>query len=86
LVYLLLLLFVGVLLTMMKLVGVKSISLNEFAIQPPFPSPIPSARQSLAAAEVNQPTHIISGQEECYISDSITGYVDFYDSALREKI
>jgi uncharacterized protein YggE len=47
----------------MKLVGVKSISLNEFTIQPPFPSPIPSARQSLAA-EVNQPTPIISGQEE----------------------
>ena len=47
----------------MKLVGVKSISLNEFTIQPPFPSPIPSARKSLAA-EVNQPTPIISGQEE----------------------
>jgi uncharacterized protein len=48
----------------MKLVGVKSISLNEFAIQPPFPSPNLSARQSLAAAEANQPTPIISGQEE----------------------
>jgi uncharacterized protein len=48
----------------MKVVGVRSINLNEFAIQPPFPpSPIPLAKQSLAAAEA-RPTPIISGQQE----------------------
>jgi uncharacterized protein len=48
----------------MKVAGVRSINLNEFAIQPPFPpSPIPLAKQSLAAAEA-RPTPIISGQQE----------------------
>src|ERR671930_1535298 len=37
----------------MKVAGVRSINLNEFAIPPPFPPPppIPLAKQSLAAAE-----------------------------------
>jgi uncharacterized protein len=48
----------------MKIVGVKSINLNDFATQPPFPSPIRSARQSLAAAAEARPTPIISGQED----------------------
>ena len=48
----------------MKVAGVRSINLNEFAIQPPFPPPpIPLAKQSLAAAEA-RPTPIISGQQE----------------------
>ena len=46
----------------MKVVGVRSINLNEFAIQPPFPPPIPLAKQSLAAEA--RPTPIISGQQE----------------------
>lgn len=46
----------------MKVVGLRSINLNEFAIQPPFPPPIPLAKQSLAAEA--RPTPIISGQEE----------------------
>ena len=46
----------------MKVVGIRSISLNELAIQPP-PSPIPLAKQSLAATEA-RPTPIMSGQEE----------------------
>jgi uncharacterized protein len=46
----------------MKVVGVRSINLNEFAIQPPFPPPITLAKQSLAAEA--RPTPIISGQEE----------------------
>ena len=45
-----------------KVVGIRSISLNELAIQPP-PSPIPLAKQSLAATEA-RPTPIMSGQEE----------------------
>jgi uncharacterized protein YggE len=45
-----------------KVVGIRSISLNELTIQPP-PSPIPLAKQSLAAAEA-RPTPIMSGQEE----------------------
>ena len=48
----------------MKVAGVRSINLNEFAIQPPFPPPpIPLAKESLAAAEA-RPTPIISGQQE----------------------
>jgi uncharacterized protein YggE len=48
----------------MKVAGVRSINLNEFAIQPPFPPPpIPLAKQSLAVAEA-RPTPIISGQQE----------------------
>jgi uncharacterized protein YggE len=48
----------------MKVAGIRSINLNEFAIQPPFPPPpIPLAKQSLAAAEA-RPTPIISGQQE----------------------
>ena len=47
-----------------KVVGIRSISLNEVAIQPPPPSPIPLAKQSLAGAEQARPTPIISGQEE----------------------
>jgi uncharacterized protein YggE len=43
-----------------KVVGIRSISLNELAIQPP-PS-IPLAKQSLAAEA--RPTPIMSGQEE----------------------
>ncbi|MFL6406579.1 MAG: SIMPL domain-containing protein [Nitrososphaeraceae archaeon] len=50
----------------MKLVGIRSINLNELAIQPP-PSPIPLAKQSLAAIET-RPTPIISGQEEVTIN------------------
>jgi uncharacterized protein YggE len=46
-----------------KVVGIRSISLNEVAIQPP-PPPIPLAAQSLATAEKARPTPIISGQEE----------------------
>ena len=45
-----------------KVVGIRSINLDELAIQPP-PSPIPLAKQSLAAAEA-RPTPIMSGQEE----------------------
>ena len=45
-----------------KVVGIRSISLNELAIQPP-PSPIPLSKQSLAATEA-RPTPILSGQEE----------------------
>ena len=44
-----------------KVVGIRSISLNELAIQPP-PTPIPLAKQSLAAEA--RPTPIMSGQEE----------------------
>jgi len=47
----------------MKVVGIRSINLNEVAIQPP-PPPIPLAAQSLATAEKARPTPIISGQEE----------------------
>ena len=48
----------------MKVVGIRSINLNELAIQPPFPpTPIPSAKQSLATAEQARPTPVISGQE-----------------------
>jgi uncharacterized protein len=47
----------------MKVVGIRSINLNELAIQPPPPSPIPLVKQSLAATEA-RPTPIISGQEE----------------------
>jgi uncharacterized protein len=48
----------------MKVVGIRSINLNELAIQPPpIPSPIALAKQSLAATEA-RPTPIISGQEE----------------------
>ena len=48
----------------MKVVGLRSINLNEFAIQPPFPPPpIPLAKQSLETAEA-RPTPIISGQQE----------------------
>jgi uncharacterized protein len=46
----------------LKVVGIRSINLNEFAIQPPFPPPIPLAKQSLAAEA--RPTPIISGQQE----------------------
>jgi len=46
-----------------KVVGIRSISLNELAIQPP--APIPLAKQSLATAEQARPTTpVISGQEE----------------------
>jgi uncharacterized protein len=49
----------------MKVAGIRSINLNEFAIQPPFPPPpIPLAKQSLAAAAEARPTPIISGQQE----------------------
>jgi uncharacterized protein len=52
----------------LKVVGIRSINLNEFAIQPPFPPPpIPSTKQSLAAAEA-RPTPIISGQQEVTIN------------------
>ncbi|MFL6346476.1 MAG: SIMPL domain-containing protein [Nitrososphaeraceae archaeon] len=45
----------------MKVVGIRSISLNELPVQPP-PTPIPLAKQSLAAEA--RPTPIVSGQEE----------------------
>ena len=50
----------------MKIAGIRSINLNELAIQPPFPpAPIPLAKQSLATAEQARPTTpVISGQEE----------------------
>jgi uncharacterized protein YggE len=49
----------------MKVVGVRSIDLNELAMQPPFPSSSSSlARQSPAGAEQARPTPIMSGQEE----------------------
>ena len=48
----------------MKVVGIRSIYLNELDFQPAFSS-IPLARQSAAAgAEQAIPTPIISGQEE----------------------
>jgi len=48
-----------------KVVGIRSISFNELAIQPPFPpAPIPLAKQSLTTAEQARPTPVISGQEE----------------------
>jgi uncharacterized protein YggE len=43
-----------------KIVGIRSISLNEIAIQPP--NPVPLAKQSLGAEA--RPTPIMSGQEE----------------------
>jgi uncharacterized protein YggE len=46
-----------------KVVGIRSINLNELAIQPHPPSPIPLAKQSLAATEARPPP-IMSGQEE----------------------
>ena len=46
-----------------KIVGIRSINLNELAIQPLPPSPIPLAKQSLASAEA-RPTPIMSGQKE----------------------
>jgi uncharacterized protein len=46
----------------MKVVGVRSIDLDEFAMQLPFPSSVPLARKSQAAEA--RPTPIISGQEE----------------------
>jgi uncharacterized protein len=47
-----------------KVVGIRSINLNEPEIRPP-PSPIPLAAKSLATAtEQARPTPIISGQEE----------------------
>jgi uncharacterized protein YggE len=45
-----------------RVAGIRSINLNELAIQPP-PTPIPLAKQSLAASEA-RPTPIISGQEK----------------------
>ena len=49
----------------MKIAGIRSINLNDLAIQPPFPpAPIPLAKQSLATAEQARPTPVISGQEE----------------------
>jgi uncharacterized protein len=45
-----------------KVAGIRSINLNELAIQPPL-APIPLAKQSLAASEA-RPTPIISGQEK----------------------
>ena len=45
-----------------RVAGIRSINLNELAIQPP-PAPIPLAKQSPAAAEA-RPTPIISGQEK----------------------
>jgi uncharacterized protein len=45
----------------MKVVGIRSISLNELPVQPP-PTPIQLAKQSLAAEA--RPTPIVSGQEE----------------------
>jgi uncharacterized protein len=45
-----------------RVAGIRSINLNELAIQPP-PAPIPLAKQSLAASEA-RPTPIISGQEK----------------------
>jgi uncharacterized protein len=51
----------------MKVVGIKSINLNELAIRPP-PPPIPLAAQSLATAEQARPTPIISGQEDVTIN------------------
>ena len=49
----------------MKIAGIRSINLNDLAIQPPFPpAPIPLAKQSLGTAEQARPTPVISGQEE----------------------
>ena len=45
-----------------RVAGIRSINLNELAIQPP-PAPIPLAKQSLAASEA-RPTPIISGLEK----------------------
>jgi hypothetical protein len=45
-----------------RVAGIRSINLNELAIQPP-PAPIPLAKQSLATSEA-RPTPIISGQEK----------------------
>src|SRR6188472_1819654 len=46
----------------LKVVGVKSVNLNEFEIQPP---PIPSARESLAAASAdNRSAPVIAGEQQ----------------------
>jgi uncharacterized protein len=54
-----------------KVVGIRSINLNELAIQSPTPIPIPLAKQSLAATEA-RPTPIISGQEEVTANIAVT--------------
>jgi uncharacterized protein len=57
----------------MKIAGIRSINLNDLAIQPPFPpAPIPLAKQSLATAEQARPTTpVISGQEEVSTNISV---------------
>lgn len=49
----------------LKVVGVKSVNLNEFEVQPP---PIPLAKESLAAAAAaptaNRSTPVISGEQQ----------------------
>ena len=47
----------------LKVVGVKSVNLNEFEIQPP---PIPLAKESVAASAsiVNRSTPVISGEQQ----------------------
>ncbi len=63
----------------MKVAGVRSINLNEFAIQPPFPpTPIPLAKQSLAGSRSQTNSYYIRTtrghyQCRCYIYNSITG-------------
>jgi uncharacterized protein len=54
-----------------KVVGIRSINLNELAIQSPTPIPIPLANKSLAATEA-RPTPIISGQEEVTANIAVT--------------
>jgi len=56
----------------MKIAGIRSINLNDLAIQPPFPpAPIPLTKQSLATAEQARPTPVISGQEEVSINIAV---------------
>ena len=48
----------------LKVVGVKSVNLNEFEIQPP---PIPLAKESVAASAppiANRSTPVISGEQQ----------------------
>ena len=59
----------------LKVIGVKSINLNDFAIRPPLPYQTPLAKESLtsgaATANGNRSTPVILGQEPVTINLSI---------------
>ena len=55
----------------LRIVGVKSASVNEFEVQPP--SPIPLAKESLAPAAppANRSTPVISGEQQVNVNIGI---------------